>query len=64
MKKHVIVTGGAQGIGKITVLNLLKSGFLVTVFELDKEAISEFESELNHKTVCFLQVNVSDEEQV
>ena len=39
MSKNIIVTGGAQGIGKITSLELLKNGYSVSVFEIDEEAI-------------------------
>ncbi|MFV0266475.1 MAG: SDR family NAD(P)-dependent oxidoreductase, partial [Draconibacterium sp.] len=41
MKKNIIVTGGAQGIGKTMVVSLLKNGYAVTVFEIDEEAIDE-----------------------
>jgi len=42
MSKNIIVTGGAQGIGKIVTQHLLKKGFSVSVFEIDNEAIAEF----------------------
>lgn len=61
MKKHVIVTGGAQGIGKITVLHLLKKGFAVSAFELDEEAIAELRPELPEKAAAIYKVNVADE---
>lgn len=64
MKKNVIVTGGAQGIGKNIVLNLLKNGYAVTVFEIDGEAIDELKEELPTETVSMFCVDVSNEEAV
>ena len=63
-KKNVIVTGGAQGIGKTTVLHLLEQGYAVTVFEVDEEAISEFKLEFTEEVVHIFRVDVSDEESV
>lgn len=40
-RKSAIVTGGAQGIGKITVLALLEKGWNVTFVDIDEEAGSE-----------------------
>ncbi|WP_372949071.1 SDR family oxidoreductase [Mariniphaga sp.] len=55
MSKNIIVTGGAQGIGKIVTQHLLKEGFNVSVFEIDAEAISEFrEEETSEKLAIFL----------
>ena len=64
MKSHVIITGGAQGIGKITTQELLKNNYLVSVFDNDKEAIYEFESELKNEDCSFYQVDVSQEKGV
>jgi len=64
MKKNIIVTGGAQGIGKTIVLNLLKNGYAVTVFEIDEEAISELKEELTEETVSMFCVDVMNEEAV
>ena len=64
MNKNIIVTGGAQGIGKITSLELLKSGYSVSVFEIDTEAIEEFKAESRNEKIGFFQTDVSDEESV
>lgn len=64
MKKHVIVTGGAQGIGKITALHLLEKGYAVSVFELDEEAIAEFRQEIPEESVAFYAVDVASESSV
>ena len=63
-KKNVIVTGGAQGIGKTTVLHLLEQGYAVTVFEVDEEAISDFKQEFTEEIVHIFKVDVSDEKSV
>lgn len=61
MKKNVIVTGGAQGIGKTMVLSLLNQGYAVSVFEIDEEAIAEFQEEIPDEIVAMYKVDVSDE---
>lgn len=63
-KKNVIVTGGAQGIGKNLVLHLLQKEYAVTVFEVDEEAISEFKQEFTDEVVQIIRVDVSDEKSV
>ncbi len=64
MNKNIIVTGGAQGIGKIISKQLLENGYLVSVFDIDEEALTEFELENNLENVAFFQTDVSDEESV
>lgn len=63
-KKTVIVTGGAQGIGKTTVKRFLEAGYIAAIFESDKEALLETEKEMDNLHAFFLLCNVSDEEQV
>ncbi len=62
--KNIIVTGGAQGIGKIISTELAKKGFAVSVFEIDKEAIAEFKQEDDSGKIAFFRTDVSDEESV
>ena len=64
MKRNIIVTGGAQGIGKVISQQLLKNGFCVSVFEFDEEAIQEFRIENNSENLKFFQTDVSEEESV
>ena len=68
MKKHIIITGGAQGIGKTTTLELLKENYSVSVFDEDKEALEEMRQELNmgvkNENCSFHHVNVSNEDEV
>ncbi len=61
MQKNIIVTGGAQGIGKITTLELLKNGYTVSVFEIDEKAIDEFSNEAGPENIAFYQTDVSNE---
>lgn len=62
--KNFIVTGGAQGIGKIITQKLLEKGFGVSVFEIDEEAISDFKSEINTEEIAFFGTDVANEESV
>ena len=64
MKKNVIITGAAQGIGKTMVLNLLNQGYAVSVFEIDEEAIAEFQEEIPNEVVAMYNVDVSDEQSI
>jgi len=64
MKKNVIITGGAQGIGKTMVLSLLNQGYAVSVFEIDEEAIAEFQEEIPNEVVAMYNVDVSDEQSI
>ncbi len=62
--KNIIVTGGAQGIGKVISQLLHQKDFCVSVFEMDEEAIQEFSSENNSENLKLFQTDVSDEESV
>ena len=62
--KNIIVTGGAQGIGKIISQQLLEKNYSVSVFDLDEEALSEFIQEIGSENIAFFQTDVFDEENV
>lgn len=64
MRKNIIVTGGAQGIGKIVSLHLQEKGFHVSIFENDRQAIKEFQQEVPEDTISFYPCDVSDEQEV
>lgn len=64
MKKNIVVTGGAQGIGKIIAGSLLKNGYAVTVLEIDREAIYEFSQEDPSDDLLLIPCDVSAEEEV
>ncbi len=59
--KNIIVTGGAQGIGKIISKQLRKKGFFISVFDIDDEALIEFKSENDSENIAFFQTDISDE---
>ena len=63
-KKTAIITGGAQGIGKILSLKFMAAGYYTCILDNDKEAIEEFKTEQNHQDLLFLICDVSDEKQV
>ena len=62
--KHIIITGGAQGIGKITSLKLIENGYRVSVFDIDKEAINEFRNENLSLQIDFFVTDVSSSKSV
>ena len=64
MKPHIIITGGAQGIGKITTIELLKQDYCISVFDEDIEALNEMRAEINSKQCSIYHVNVADEKNV
>lgn len=64
MKKNIIITGGAQGIGKIVSKELLKKGWMISVFEKDEEAIEDFQNEIKTVELSFFTVDVSNETSV
>lgn len=64
MSKNIIVTGGAQGIGKVISKHLLSRGFSVSVFEIDKEAIAEFQEEINSESIDLFVTDISEENSV
>lgn len=68
-KKHVIVTGGANGIGKATTLRLLNEGARVAVFDKvgrDSEAVTKLLAEAgdNAERLAFHSVDLTQEKLV
>lgn len=59
--KHVIVTGGAQGIGRIVSQALLKVGYAVSIFDIDSEAMEEIKPHFDKKRCAFFITDVSTE---
>jgi NAD(P)-dependent dehydrogenase (short-subunit alcohol dehydrogenase family) len=64
MKKNIIVTGGAQGIGKIITEYLVAQGYFVSVFEKDKEALKELEDKMVSENLLYIPCDVSKEKEV
>tara|TARA_R110002020_G_scaffold136630_1_gene304532 strand:- start:1777 stop:2547 length:771 start_codon:yes stop_codon:yes gene_type:complete len=61
---HVVVTGGASGIGEATVLALIDEGVAVSILDADTEAIARTEDRLAGEDVLALVCDVTDEEEV
>ena len=59
-KPHVIVTGGAQGIGRV-VMQLCGGGYSVSVFDIDSEAMEELKPSFRKHSVSFHITDVSNE---
>ncbi len=63
--KSIIVTGGAQGIGRSIAEHLLKHNAAVVVADCDDEAGAELIEYLdNHQRLCFIKTDVRSEESV
>ncbi|HPD87504.1 MAG TPA: SDR family NAD(P)-dependent oxidoreductase, partial [Proteiniphilum sp.] len=60
-KPHVIVTGGAQGIGRVVMQLLLEEGYSVSVFDIDSEAMEELKPSFRRRSVSFHITDVSNE---
>jgi NAD(P)-dependent dehydrogenase (short-subunit alcohol dehydrogenase family) len=62
--KNIIITGGAQGIGKVTAIQLLKNNYSVSVFDSDEEAMDEFKVETKSEHIAFFKTDVAVEKSV
>lgn len=62
MHKTVIVTGGAQGIGRAIVECLRMEGYGVVVMDRDVEALDELAAELGNDRMLYIEGDVSREE--
>ncbi|PHR25740.1 MAG: short-chain dehydrogenase [Hoeflea sp.] len=61
---HVVVTGGASGIGEVTVLALIDQGATVTILDASAEAVARAEERLEGEDVLVLACDVTDEDEV
>ncbi|BAZ09449.1 short-chain dehydrogenase/reductase SDR [Calothrix sp. NIES-4071] len=66
MSQTIIVTGGAQGIGKCTSQHLLKNGYNVVIADVDVEAVKECLQEFNEfqERLLVIETDTSQEESV
>lgn len=58
----VIITGGAQGIGKLTAAAFAETGYQVVIFDTDPEAGQETAAEI--RDLLFIDCDVSEEQAV
>ena len=60
--KKVIVTGGAAGMGKELVVQLLKKGSYVAALDINQEGLNNLKSELNNDRLSIHRVDVSNDQ--
>jgi 3-oxoacyl-[acyl-carrier protein] reductase len=63
-QNSVVVTGGANGIGRAAVRRFAASGSHITIWDTDDEAGFSLEEELGSETVLYQHVDVTDPEAV
>lgn len=61
---HVVVTGGASGIGEATVLMLVDEGVAVSILDASADAVTRIEERLEGEDVLAINCDVTDEEEV
>jgi len=64
MERNIIITGGAQGIGKVTSLQLLEAGYGIIIWDNDAEALDEMKAEHQQEGLQYRRVDVSNEQEV
>ncbi len=60
-KQHIIITGGAQGIGRIVSQELLNNGYTLSIFDIDSEAMEELRPHFHKRRCAFFITDVSNE---
>ena len=60
--KNILVTGGANGIGRVLVNNLVKEGSNVGVIDLDEKGLNDLKK--NYKNITTFCCDITDEESV
>jgi len=61
---HLIVTGGASGLGAAVVSRFVSNGWRASIFDLDAEGGARMEAELGKEKVNAMSVNICDAEAV
>jgi NAD(P)-dependent dehydrogenase (short-subunit alcohol dehydrogenase family) len=60
-RKHIIITGGAQGIGRVMAEEFLKNDYNVSVFDIDSEAMEEIRPHFDKRHCEFFITDVSNQ---
>ena len=63
MKKHVVITGGAKGIGESAVRIFVREDYHVTILDIDEKAGSELAKSLRGDVV-FIKCDMANEEMI
>jgi len=63
MKKHVVITGGAKGIGESAVRIFIREDYRVTILDIDSEAGSKLSKALGDD-VLFIKCDMANEEMI
>ena len=61
---HVVITGGASGIGEATAIALLDEGVAVTVLDADRTAVARMEDRFEGEDIAAYSCDVTDEDEV
>lgn len=62
--KNVIITGGASGIGKQLVLQMLAKGANVAALDIDEKGLEQLKKEVGNKNLKTYVVNMGDKESI
>ena len=63
MKKHVVITGGAKGMGESAVRIFIREDYRVTILDIDSEAGSKLSQALGDD-VLFIKCDMANEEMI
>jgi NAD(P)-dependent dehydrogenase (short-subunit alcohol dehydrogenase family) len=60
-RSHIIITGGAQGIGRAIAQELLNSDYNVSIFDIDSEAMEEIRPKVSKRRCELFITDISNE---
>jgi NAD(P)-dependent dehydrogenase (short-subunit alcohol dehydrogenase family) len=60
-RPHIIITGGAQGIGKVVAQELLNHDYNVSIFDIDGEAMEEIRPKVSKRRCELFVTDVSNQ---
>ena len=62
--KNAVITGGSGGIGQATAKKMLAEGAKVLIVDIDADALSQAQKEINHEDLHIFQADVTKAEEV